>query len=878
MNKRTIERFFHFLQLPALLILCLLQLPTTAQIKEDFSDQDLTVNPPWDGDLSRFEVNAYQQLRLKGTGAGSSYISTPLTCIEDMEWSLWIHLSFSPSDNNYLRFYLASDHQDPASANKAFYLQLGESGSKDAITLFYKNGTTIKEICRGTSGLIANAFSIRILVTRSKEGNWKIFTDPIGSFAYSLETSATESAPLPSGYVTIFCKYTASNSSGFYLDDISAEPFISVNNPPELIDAMVPDDNQIKLTFNEPLEKSASLQINNFRLSNGKLPKNAYFDAETATIIWLTFDQTLPLNQPFSLNVQGITDIAGNKAPKKEVMLVYHQLQWNDILINEIMANPVPSNGLPGVEYLELYNRSAFPIHLKNWSLMIGKKQQKLPDSTINSHEYRIIAAQSNITKFKQYGKTLAVKNLSLPNEGTLIVIRDPLNQTIHAVNYKPSWHTIPTKKAGGWSLEMVDPLNPCGEEANFQSSTDPLGGTPGKVNSVNTTHPDQDEPEISSIYPIDSLHLKISFTETVDSVQLLNTSTYVIEPLVGNPKNIISTNSLYQSVILELSHPLTKETHYTLIINAVLKDCSGNLIKAPVKVTFGLPAALKTNSIVINEIMYDPGVDKSEFIEIYNRSTDFYDLSKIYLSAENTTSQTIKQRVPLSDAGRLISPNQYMVLTPDKKKLLNQYRMLSRSCVVEPNKFPSLSNEGGIVILTDSSGQNIIDKAPFNNELHFSLLRSTTGVSLERINTDAPSESKSNWHSASEAAGFSTPGKINSQHISQNTTPTLLTLEPETFSPDNDGIDDNLTIHCNPEKPGYLLTLIIFDANGRPIRKLLTNVLLSTENNFTWDGLTDEHKKANGGVYIVYAEIFTTNGEVHHIKKSVILANRFTR
>jgi hypothetical protein len=877
MFKQTVKRYLYLLPYLCFGISFIIQFSATAQIKEDFSNPDLTSNSLWSGNLSDFEVNAFQQLRLKSNGAGTSYISTPLVCAEALEWSIWIHLAFSPSDNNNFRFYLASDHQNPVDANNAFYLQLGEAGSNDAITLFYKNGSTTKEICRGSSGLIANAFSIRIKIIRSKEGNWKIYADPTGGVIYSLEASATDPTQLPSGYLSILCKYTSSNSNGFYLDDILAQPFINNNTPPLLTEAMVLDNNQIELNFNEPLEKSSSLRISNFKLSNGVHPKSVSTDSRTASIIWLNFDQDLPIDQPFALIYQGITDLAGNKTDEKEIQLVYHQLQSNDILINEIMADPTPSNGLPEVEYLELYNRTAFPIRLNNWSLVIGKSRQILPDSTINAHEYRIITTESNISKFKQYGKTLGIKSLSLPNEGALIILRNHLNQVIHAVNYNPSWQTTPTKEAGGWSLEMVDPLNPCGEEDNFRSSINPVGGTPGKINSVDAVHPDLEAPQIANIYPIDSLHVRISFTETVDSAQLLNPLAYLFTAPIGNPKNTFSNDPLYQSVILELSHPLLKKTRYTLTLNTILKDCSGNLLKVPIQTTFALSAILQTNCVVINEIMFDPGVGKSEFIELYNRSADFFDLSKIYLSVENTTSKTSKKRTPLSETGMLFLPNQYIVLTANKKQLLTQFPLLSKSCVFEPKNFPALSNEGGTIILTDSLGQNI-DKAAFNNELHFSLLRSTTGVSLERVNTEEPSDLKSNWHSASETAGFSTPGKINSQHISQSISPTLLTLEPKMFSPDNDGIDDNLIIRCNPEKPGSMLTLIIYDTNGRLVRKLLTNVLLSTENSFTWDGLTDEHKRASCGMYIVYAEIFTISGEVHRIKKSTILANRFTR
>ena len=422
-------------------MICTLHVEATAQVTENFSDPILTSNPPWSGDLANFEVTAYQQLRLKSVGAGTAYLSTPLQCSGAMEWSIWVHLTFSPSDNNNFRFYLVADQADPSLADKAYYLQLGEAGSTDAVTLFYKNGINIKEICRGTAGSIANAFSISIKVIRSKEGNWKILTDPTGGNIFTLDASATESALLPNGFISLYCKYTASNSTGFYIDNISAQPLRNDTSPPVLTGFVVTENNQIELTFNEQLEKSASLQINNFRLTNGVHPKSVDTDSQTATVIRLVFNQSLPVDQPFNLFFQGISDLVGNKTGEKEIQLIYHTLQWNDILINEIMANPIPSNGLPEVEYLELYNRSAFPIRLNKWSLEIGKHVQSLPDSTINAHEYHIITAESNILKFKPYGKLLAVKSLSLTNNGTLIVLKNQLNQVIHAVSHPPFPH-----------------------------------------------------------------------------------------------------------------------------------------------------------------------------------------------------------------------------------------------------------------------------------------------------------------------------------------------------------------------------------------------------------------------------------------------------
>ncbi len=102
--------------------------------------------------------------------------------------------------------------------------------------------------------------------------------------------------------------------------------------------------------------------------------------------------------------------------------------------------------------------------------------------------------------------------------------------------------------------------------------------------------------------------------------------------------------------------------------------------------------------------------------------------------------------------------------------------------------------------------------------------------------------------------------------------------LEPEQFTPDNDGKDDELIIHYKPENPGSMMTLTIYDIKGRPIRRLVSNVLLAAENSIFWDGCKDDHTKASPGIYIIYAEVYNTSGEVHHFKKSTILATPLKR
>ena len=159
---------------------------------------------------------------------------------------------------------------------------------------------------------------------------------------------------------------------------------------------------------------------------------------------------------------------------------------------------------------------------------------------------------------------------------------------------------------------------------------------------------------------------------------------------------------------------------------------------------------------------------------------------------------------------------------------------------------------------------------------MQFPLLTSTDGVSIERISADAPSESKDNWHSASQTCGFATPGYKNSQAMIPGSDEDIVVLTPEILSPDNDGMDDVLFIQFRLDKPGYMANVSIFDSRGRLVRQLIRNTFISPEGFFSWDGMTDKYGKARIGIYLVWIELFSPDGTMKHFKKPAVVAGIF--
>jgi hypothetical protein len=186
-----------------------------------------------------------------------------------------------------------------------------------------------------------------------------------------------------------------------------------------------------------------------------------------------------------------------------------------------------------------------------------------------------------------------------------------------------------------------------------------------------------------------------------------------------------------------------------------------------------------------------------------------------------------------------------------------------------------SLPEKSGTLALLDNN-LKILDQFGYSSDLHFQLLTITEGVSLERIHDDKPTNLADNWHSAAADAGFATPGYENSQAFKGNEiSPAEIWVEPEVFTPDNDGTNDYVTLNYLFDKPGYVATILVFDSRGRIIKQLANNLLLGTRGMLTWDGINADGRLEDAGIYVFYTEVFVTSGEVFRYKKTFVLAKK---
>lgn len=541
------------------------------------------------------------------------------------------------------------------------------------------------------------------------------------------------------------------------------------------------------------------------------------------------------------------------------------------IVIDEIMADPSPSIGLPANEWIELKNVSPNPVNLQNWRIGDASGQSgPMPGFILQPDSFVIVCTGSAVAAMQVYGRVISVTSFpSLDNDGDQVYLKNSAGVTIHAVNYSSSWYKNSVKSNGGWTLEMIDTKNPCAGSSNWKASTDIRGGSPGMKNSVDGILNDLSGPSLLSSYTTDPLTVILVFDEPLDSASAALGSHYVIDAGVAI-QSVAVLSPFFDKVQLRLTTALQPNIVYTITATN-LSDCKGNSIGVRNKTKTGLPADAAERDMIINEILFNPRSGGSDYVEFYNRSAKIFDAGRLYIANRNSSGVISSTRL-LSSKPFYIFPGDYLVVTPDAVSLSLNYFVKNPDAVSEVSSLPSFPDDEGDVILLNFQGA-VVDEVNYSDDWHFALLDNKEGVSLERIDPDGPSNDAGNWHSAASTAGFGTPTYQNSQYRLKQSIHAKMEVFPKVFSPDNDGRDDIVTIQYQVTEPGYVANVTIFDASGRPVKSLVKNGLLGLTGSWTWDGLDDKKLKLPVGTYILYTEIFNLNGKKEVFKNVVVLA-----
>lgn len=733
------------------ILFILLSFFTFAQLNEKFDDGDFDSNPSWLGNLNSFNVNPALQLQLDTTGADTKYLCTSANFVFDAEWEFWLKMNFDPSANNFVKIYLVSDNQILTGSLNGYFIKIVENGSLDAIELYRQNGLTTTLLIRGISGQGAVKPELRVKITHMSNGEWNLYSDSTGGYDFRQEGSVIDNVITSSAFVGFVCKFTASNSKNFFFDEIYAGPTRKDTIQPKLTSIQM-NFNKLTLSFNEPLEKNSSENTANYIIYPGyKNPISSILQTNNKDV-QLIFSDTFVNNFTYSIHFQNIGDISGNFIINDSTEFYHYKPQKGDIVINEFMSDPYPSNGLPDAEYIELYNSTVytFPISLNQWKLGDASSLTSLPPVKLKSNDHLILCNTSDTIVFKSFGKVTGISSFpSLNNTGDIIILSTDTKILMDSINYDLSWFTNQLKAEGGWSLERKNPWHPCSSKENWDGSINISGGTPGTRNSVFSNIPDTIAPAIIDFSLADSVHLNLSFSENIDTA---GTTLTCFKLYCGNLITKITFPEL-NKISLTIQNPFSDEDTCSLVITGI-KDCFGNSTQAwnEFLIRYFKPDKAGIYDIVISEIFPDPdprvGLPPYQYIELYNRSNKHISL-KDWSISDLSTSATLYDYI--------LFPDSFLILCPASADF--QFSKFGKTMALQ--SFPGLSHTGEEIFLRDKSS-NCIFYMNYNQDFYRDNFKKDGGWSLEMIDPENYCQEQFNWKASNDKKG-GTPGQINS-------------------------------------------------------------------------------------------------------------------
>jgi hypothetical protein len=436
-------------------------------------------------------------------------------------------------------------------------------------------------------------------------------------------------------------------------------------------------------------------------------------------------------------------------------------------------------------------------------------------------------------------------------------VLKDSALNVIDRVAYTDSWYNDAFKQEGGYTIELINPGDPCSDRSNWTASNAVPGGTPGMQNSVHDPAPDTQTPSLVSTNVVAPDLLELVFSEGMDSVSLANAVMNADPSLsvlsVGIP-------SLFpETMTVAFAGNITASQAYTFTLGPVA-DCWTNA--ATISGSFALAEEPVAGDLIINEILFDPFTGGSDFVELYNRSQKILDLKNYAIA--NCDNGSIANMHAIAD-NYLLFPDSYVVLTADSSFQQERFPAAISGTFYQM-QLPAFDNDSSTVYLLYDS-LLLLDKVSYEAGWHLALIDDTENKTLERIDPAGLSSRAGNWHTAAKTVGFGTPGAQNSQYQPGGVNGEFGTLQ-KIFSPDNDGFEDVLQFFYTMPQPGMIATLKIFDDQGRTVRKLLQSELLGIEGNLSWDGVSDENSKAATGIYLAVIEAFSIDGSANYSQR----------
>ncbi len=854
----------------------------TLIISDDFESQNLDVwQNRYDWTLSSYlPIGGAYSLKHNLTNAtGESYILQPIPEIqisaESIYWEFLLKNSdWDPSSANYFVFHLLMDFNDPELADQLYSVGVNLSGSDDLLSLWKTNDDDSELLIKSDFDWNEEE-QVAIKVEYTAIGEWKLYYNRLGDKSNWLEAGRVISEVVnefETWYAGLEFNFeTASRAGELWFDDFTIERY---NTAPFLKNYAVYSDS-IVLRFSEDLNFNESSKGGNFSLKrddNDVFIKEIKASNKKNELVLQLQDKLI--TGKYNLRIEGIQDLLGSVS---ELMTIdfdfYEETKQYDLVINEILADESPVVGLPEYEFIEIYNARNYSVNIENFKLRVGNTVKILSDFELPAHDYLILCSNAAVDFYKEFGQILGLSSFpSLTNSGARISLESSSGVLLDEVTYSSDWYGDDEKMDGGWTLERVDCNNHSWQADNWQASMDESGGTPGRENSISGINPDVISPRLLAYDLINSNTIDLFFSEYLELSQALMLENFSLDQGMGHPDSVVELENEKFALRLNFPQDFEHNIQYQLLFSDQLVDLAGNPIEEN-EFEFLIADLPQVGDLVINEVLFNPYPGGADYIELLNISDRIIDIQDLFIANRDENYQ-IDQVYLLSNRSKMLEVGAYLLMSTDTANIKLNYSHYNEKTFLQLKNLPSYNDDEGRVVLLNRNQEQVDDFA-YDEDMHVQNLTSDEGVSLERINPFKETNSTSNWISAAQSIDFGTPGMQNSSYDIDEVEINTLGFKSKIFSPDNDGVDDRLIINFDLDKSGYVANIRVYNSFGKEIRRLASNLTLSTKDELFWDGLLANKERAPIGVYVIYFELYHPDGDVKTYKKTCVLGGK---
>lgn len=507
-----------------------------------------------------------------------------------------------------------------------------------------------------------------------------------------------------------------------------------------------------------------------------------------------------------------------------------------DIIINEVMSNEPGSQR--NFEWIELYNNSDSSKILTYYSLNIEGDAFVFPEQSIGAREYFVVCrklfSSDGTAGFESYwGDADSVwgdsesENYKIYQYSGMSLKNDSGTVTLFYTSAVKSIFKWTEGGADGVSWERFTPTS-----SAIAESTDPKGGTPGRINSI--TPGQYDLALVSAIFELSNGITKCDFTVVNvglsavvgADLRLYHDDNRDTAVTLGDLINITNLPDFSPGDTFHILENLQFEGIYpSILVQLSPDDRSYNNMELSTVPGRDFPP------IVINEFLADPESPlKTEWMELNNRSDSTINLQGWLVGDSNGLS-------PITAQKYLIKAGEYIVLCEDSANFRNFYSN-NDIPLLEISSWVGLNNDGDVARLIDSIGYTA-DRFDYETAYgeNFTWGR---GEEAGRENS---------WGRSVVAGG--TPGSENEVYYEAVSEKIKVITEPNPFSPRRDS-EMRITFSV---PPGDNLAMRVYDLQGRIIKTMLDRIP-AMDGSISWNGKADDGYPLPPGIYILYLEI----------------------